>query len=177
MTGLMLLFLCVLLQLFGLVLCGFVLFLVFCACIKFWQDWRVWLRLRKTFPLKTKADKQWLTGGNMEVSLVEAKFLAQCQIRASFSSYGLQFRPVFNWPSFSSSGDAWDGFIILPVLFLAAIRNCTVFMMFRPIEVPWSALNPVAEVKDRLVLEFGAERYRLELSSHDSTGIQQHLRH
>lgn len=113
----------------------------------------------------------------MEVSVVEAKFLAHCQIRASFSSYGLQFRPVFDWPSFSSSGDAWDGFIILPVLFLAVIRNFTVFMMFRPIEVPWSALNPVAEVQDRLVLEFGAERYRLELSTQASTGIQQYLKH
>lgn len=32
-------------------------------------------------------------------------------------------------------------------------------------KVPWPALNPVAEVKERLVSEFGAERYRLELSS------------
>ncbi len=176
MTGLMLLLLCVLLQLFGLVLCGFILFLAFCAYMKFWQDWRVWLSLRKTFPLKTKADKQWLTGGNMEVSLVEAKFLAHCQIRASFSASGLQFRPVLNWPSFTSSGDAWEGFVLLPLAFLAAVRNLIVFLMFRPIEVPWSALNPVAEVKDRLVLEFGTERYRLELNNHDSTGIHQYLK-
>lgn len=44
------------------------------------------------------------------------------------------------------------------------------------LKVPWSALNPVAEEKDRLVLEFGAERYRLELSSHDSTAIHQYLK-
>lgn len=142
----------------------------------FWSDWRLWLRIQKTYPRTTKADKQWLTGGNLDASVVEAKFLTHCQIHVSFSSSGLQFRPVLNWPSFTSSGDAWDGFIILPLLFLAVVRNLTVFLMFRPIEVPWSALNPVVEVKDRLVLEFGAERYRLELSSHDSTGIHQYLK-
>ncbi len=164
------------LPLFCLALCGFLLFLVFRSFITFWSDWWLWLRIQKTYPRTTKADKQWLTGGNMDVSVVEAKFLNHCQIRASYSSSGLQFRPVLNWPSFTSSGDAWEGFVLLPIAFLAAMRNLTVFLMFRPIEVPWSALNPVAEVKDRLVLEFGAERYRLELSSHDSTGIHQYLK-
>ena len=177
MTGLMLLFLCLLLQLLGLVFCGFLLFLVFRGVVGFWGDAWLWARLRKTFPLTTKSDKQWLTGGNMDVSLVEAKFLAHCQIWVSFSSFGLQFRPVFKWPSFTSSGDAWEGFIILPILFLAAIRNFTVYLMFQPIEVPWTELKPVVEVKDRIVLEFGAERYRLELSTQASTGIQQYLKH
>lgn len=54
-------------------------------------------------------------------------------------------------------------------------RRCGSFASPK-LKVPWSALNPVAEEKDRLVLEFGAERYRLELSSHDSTAIQQYLK-
>lgn len=43
-------------------------------------------------------------------------------------------------------------------------RRCGSFAS-RKLKVQWSALNPAAEVKDRLVLEFGAELYRLELSS------------
>jgi hypothetical protein len=142
------------------------------AVMSKWGDWRLWCRIRKKYPVKTKHDKQWLTGSKMDTSSTHAKLLAQGPVRVNFSSAGLQILPVINWPSFSSSGDAQEGFVVVPFYLVVAIRNLAIFMFLRPIEVPWSELKPVAEDKDLVILEFDAERYRLELSSQVSKQMQ-----
>lgn len=60
----------------------------------------------------------------------------------------------------------------MPFYLVVAIRNLAIFMFLQPIEVPWSELKPVAEDKDLVILEFDAERYRLEMSSQASKQMQ-----
>ena len=126
------------------------------------ENLKIWNSLRQHYQTKNQPKLKWQDGNFFDVSS-KSLLVTRIDLRVATTESGLRLAPAANL--IVEIGSEPIGVIIFfPIWVFLTIRQVFFLLLFRPVEIPWSAIKSSGVTDGRCCLDIAETKYRLKIS-------------